>query len=291
MDKKKRLLFFDIARITAISGVLLLHYCYFYKIPFNNGTPGTIWMINTGLIGNILFIIVSGAMLEYSHSAINNKKDLLAFYYNRFIRIFPAYWMSLVIGLILFPNLMTYSLFGIFEQLSASMVYINSHSPALNPPAYFIVIIFILALFFPFIRKPIKKYPRITLFTLFIISIICWTFVEILPNLQTPPTMVSTVPFAMNLAFPSYAFFFALGIWIIQNEKYPVTETKNVLIIFLSELSFYLYLTHYMFLEITGMRSNIIFLLLITIFTSCLLMFLDKKMHTFLEKIPLLMIH
>ena len=284
MSEKKRLLFFDIARIFAISGILLLHYCYFYKMPFNNGTPGTIWIMNTGKIGNFLFIIISGAMLEYTHSVINNKKDLLAFYYNRFIRIFPAYWMSLVIGLLLFPNLIPYSIVGIFEQLSASVVYVNSSSPALNPPAYFIVILFILALFFPFIRNPIKKYPRITLFILFIISIISWTFVEILPNLQTPPTMVSTAPYAMNLAFPAYAFFFALGIWIIQNDRYPVTENKNVLIIFLSELSFYLYLTHFMFLEIPEMRSNILLLLFITIFTSCILMFLDKKIHTFLKK-------
>jgi len=285
MNSKERLLFFDVARITAISGILLLHYCHFYNMPYNNGTPGTIWILNTGKAGNILFIIISGAMLEYTHSAIKNKKDLLAFYYNRFIRIVPAYWMSLIIGVLLFPNLITYSVSGIFEQLTASTVYINSYSPALNPPAYFIVIIVVLALLFPFIRKPVNTYPGITLFILLIISIISWTFVEILPNLQTPPTMVSTAPFAMNLAFPAYAFFFALGIWIMQTGRYPLTENKNILIIFLSELSFYLYLTHYMFLEVPGINANILLLLLITFFTSCILMVLDKKIHTFLKNI------
>ena len=115
MNSKKRLLFFDIARITAISGILLLHYCHFYNMPYNNGTPGTIWILNTGKAGNILFIIISGAMLEYTHSAIKNKKDLLAFYYNRFIRIVPAYWMSLIIGVLLFPNLITYSVIRNFR--------------------------------------------------------------------------------------------------------------------------------------------------------------------------------
>ena len=43
-----------------------------------------------------------------------------------------------------------------------------------------------------------------------------------------------------------------MGIWIMQTGRYPHTENKNVLIIFLSELSFYLYLTHYMFLEVPG---------------------------------------
>ena len=159
MNSKKRLLFFDIARITAISGILLLHYCHFYNMPYNNGTPGTIWILNTGKAGNILFIIISGAMLEYTHSAIKNKKDLLAFYYNRFIRIVPAYWLSLIIGVLLFPNLIPYSDILIFEQLTASTVFINSHSPALNPPAYFIVIIGVLALLFPLVRKPVNTYP------------------------------------------------------------------------------------------------------------------------------------
>ena len=97
--------------------------------------------------------------------------------------------------------------------------------------------------------------------------------------------MVSTAPFAMNLAFPAYAFFFALGIWIMQTGRYPLTENKNILIIFLSELSFYLYLTHYMFLEVPGINANILLLLLITFFTSCILMVLDKKIHTFLKNI------
>jgi peptidoglycan/LPS O-acetylase OafA/YrhL len=89
--KTRRFEFLDAARAIAVVLVLFQH----------NGFPGTTisgfpidTVINLGRVGVILFFCISGFIIPFS---IEKTKSVKSFLVSRFFRLYPAYWISLLL--------------------------------------------------------------------------------------------------------------------------------------------------------------------------------------------------
>jgi len=92
---KPRVVEFDILRAFAIIVIVCADLGYFLPtvgIPYN------------GLLadfGVALFLFISGFVLYFNHPSFSQRKSLEDFYKKRVLRIFPLYWLALVVGLFL----------------------------------------------------------------------------------------------------------------------------------------------------------------------------------------------
>jgi len=272
---KQRLLFFDVGRIIAITLIVSFHFAVFLRIGALNFF---------GFIGTTLFVLISGSILEYTHSTIKTTKHLFKFYYHRFIRLYPAYWLSLVLGLVLLPGYLNETLFQFFLQFSALLLYINNPGVnAINPPGYYIVLIFGLSLLFPFLSEGLKKNSVLILSFSGIITAIGYalyfTSPATCPLLWFKPLLLSISPVFPNVMIQIFPF--AFGIVIMQINRYPKTLYTNSMIFYASSLSYYVFLTHAIFL-INYSKSLFVYIFL-TIISACAIMVCDMWIQ---KKLP-----
>ena len=54
--------------------------------------------VNIGAMAVAIFFFISGVTLQYNHAVITSLKD---FYIKRLIRIYPALWISVMLGLLI----------------------------------------------------------------------------------------------------------------------------------------------------------------------------------------------
>ena len=88
----KRISEIDGLRGIAAVFVMLFHYTF----AFNRGwAPG--YFFHYGYMGVSLFFIISGFVISMS---ISNGKSVFDFCYGRFIRLFPIYWVTILITVI-----------------------------------------------------------------------------------------------------------------------------------------------------------------------------------------------
>ena len=102
----KRFEILDALRGIAVLSVMLFHYLTVFDNEFGyNDKP--IWNFKYGFWGVELFFIISGFVIYYSIEKSNNIKTFII---NRFIRLYPTYFICLVItfSLISYFNLSTY---------------------------------------------------------------------------------------------------------------------------------------------------------------------------------------
>ena len=96
MEKKGRLFEIDSLRGVAALGVLFFHFNLWQSSP-----------LKYGCLGVDLFFMISGFVILMSISKTANLKD---FGFARFNRLFPAYWLSLIIAVISFRIFSNFSL-------------------------------------------------------------------------------------------------------------------------------------------------------------------------------------
>ena len=96
-ENKERLLLFDLLRITGILLVVLCHIGIFcgYSLLSNCVNIFDIFFIGAGTVGVGIFLLVSGSVLEYNHGDIK-LENYFEFVKKRLLRVYPAYWMSLI---------------------------------------------------------------------------------------------------------------------------------------------------------------------------------------------------
>lgn len=87
----------DFIRTIAILFVILSHYLWFPEDSIVN------FALLLGVVGNVMFFFVSGYVINLSNK-INSVKDISSFFKKRIIRIFPLYWLSLILYLYLYPT-------------------------------------------------------------------------------------------------------------------------------------------------------------------------------------------
>ncbi|MET4389268.1 peptidoglycan/LPS O-acetylase OafA/YrhL [Bradyrhizobium sp. F1.4.3] len=103
----KRLAFVDTLRGIAVLSVVLQH--ALEQIVLNQPTGNYYWAFhhalgeyfNFGRFGVVLFFFVSGFVIPYSFP--NSAAPVRDFAVSRFFRLYPAYWLSLVVLLVLSP--------------------------------------------------------------------------------------------------------------------------------------------------------------------------------------------
>ena len=192
-----------------------------------------------GAIGVTLFLVASGLGLAASKPALTNLSDLKNFYKTRLLRIYPSYWLfGLGFTIMLFPSLLNqignvdlWRLMTGFQSWGATNA--EQYYGQINGTLWFIEIIVCMYLVFPLLYYLIKKKPKATIVVLFVISAVSQFYFISYTNYFQP---YSWIPLCK-------VFEFGLGIFIIVKGKYPKTQS-NWLVKYLSNISFYIFLTN-----------------------------------------------
>jgi peptidoglycan/LPS O-acetylase OafA/YrhL len=214
--------------------------------------------------------------------------DYTKFIIKRALRIYPLYWVSMIISLVFGYTFVdstwvsTISIFtwvDFFAQFTGFNPIINTVFPELlqksvfiggniNPPAWFIGTIIVLYLLYPIISRFLRYYGSIGFVLIIFIS---WVSNNI------PGDSSYWSPIARLSEF-------ALGVYIIQNNFYISTETKSTIIRFLSDLSFPVFLCHFPFIFILSGSSpfKIIIYIFVVISCSLFLLFLQSFKRSFI---------
>lgn len=240
---KGRILFFDIIRILCVAAIVYVHSDFdlipwFNQFFFADGY-GPFNIYSKGLQGFAVYgmIFVSGAVLEYNYQGLEKLTGYLQFLFKRFIRLYPAFWMSLIVAIVLFPAiLLQKSIADIVLEFTGFSIAFGQGPGFINPMGWFIGTIFLLYILFPWFSAVIRKYRWGALLGFCILS---WG----LRSLILTYTIIPLDRFWMWFPLCN-AFEFCLGIYIIQTGWYPKNENNYPLVQTLSDLSFYVFLFH-----------------------------------------------
>ncbi len=162
MQIKTKLYDMEILRAFAIVLIVVFHSQEYLHVFFNNINQ---WD-DMAHIGLSLFFFISGFLLYYNYKNINFKNDLKTFYYRRAIRIYPLYWFALFIAFILL--IIAYGFISIPPHDHAAILKFSSiisgilglqalteGNIGLNlSPFWFVGVILIYYLLYPFFTKP-----------------------------------------------------------------------------------------------------------------------------------------
>lgn len=245
-EKKNRLLIFDLLRIISIILIVALHVAE-EKVPslssflaplLTNIGIGNIINDALGNWGVIIFIIVSGAVIEYTYGPkLSSNFNYRNFMEKRLIRIYPAYWLSLGLAIAfdkVFLNLPV-SPVEFLKSFTGFQTYFQEQvlGGEINGVGWFVGLIVVMYLLYPMLSKILKEYGFPALFFIILLSY----FIG-----MSLPVGAQNTPYWCPLARLSD---FTLGIYIIQKGAYPRYETKSQVIKFLSDLSFPMFLTNF----------------------------------------------
>lgn len=177
-------------------------------------------------IGLSLFFFVSGFLLYYHHNLIQSAKETLEFYYKRFKRIYPLYWIALLclIPLILYTNggvVTNYSTMGIGTYIAMflgiqSLIFAKINLTHL----WFVSVIILYYLLFPLIIYPKKL---INMFSLSIITFLMAYVISLKFNV-------------IDIRFFLYYWAFIIGIiicWFKYNKEHLFSKNYRDYIILL----------------------------------------------------------
>ncbi len=248
---RQRILFFDIIRILCV-GIIVYDHSRWDLIPginqffFPEGS-GPFNIYTSGLQGYAVFgmILVSGAVIEYNYQGLEKLHGYLTFLFRRFIRLYPAFWMSLILGLILTPALWSDRLPGLIFEFTGFFVILGLGLGNINIMGWFIATMVCLYLLFPLFSKIIRDYGIIALAGFCIMS---WGLRFLIITYNIVPLNYFWRWFPLCNAFE-----FCLGIYIVQKSLFPKTINTSPIIRELSDVSYYVFLFHIL---IIGIFSN-----------------------------------
>lgn len=256
---QRRILLIDCARVISVSFVLLSHILITLGPPFDQEWQpsigmGNIYWATWGQIGVTMFLVVSGLSLESAYG--DRKMRFSAFYLRRVARIYPVYYMSLLIGLCVHGAQALWSYYGhgrsfvllpgfrlpdVLLTLSGFSAFAGKWGGPLVWSSWFIGLIMMLYLLYPLISYGMKRQPW---GCLAVLGMICAT-----SRIATSrSTMLGGDPlqwFPLNRIFE-----FGLGIFLAQViEKETLLRWSRPLervphLGYLSALSFPLFLIH-----------------------------------------------
>ncbi len=176
-------------RVVAISMVIFSHILFTmghpwlerYQISF--GIYPFLWK-TWGELGVTLFLIVSGFSLEYTYG--DKQTNFSRFYSKRIARIYPIYYMSLLLGLMVqvmsscwdhlyhsrpFILLPDFGYLDFFMALSGFNAFWGKWGGPLVWSSWFIGVIMVIYLLYPTISWGCRKYPWICIALLFLTSL------------------------------------------------------------------------------------------------------------------------
>ncbi|MDD4137696.1 MAG: acyltransferase family protein, partial [Methanoregula sp.] len=184
-------------------------------------------------------ILISGAVLEYNYQGLEKLNGYLKFLFKRFIRLYPAFWMSLIATLLLFPFLLQRNLFDILMEFTGFYVVLGQGPGYINPMGWFIAAIFCLYILFPWFSRIVRKYH---LYAIIGFCLISWVLRYLTFTYVPLESFWRWFPLCN-------AFEFCLGIYLIQVAWYPKKANTYPAVRTLSDISFYAFIFHFL---ITG---------------------------------------
>jgi peptidoglycan/LPS O-acetylase OafA/YrhL len=285
----ERILMFDLIRITAMLMVVVQHTAGIFNLNWLTATYGPLGKISaiTGLGGNLgnigveLFIILSGCVIEYRYGK-QLRDGLSSFTYKGFIakriaHLYPAYWLSLILAIILFPKNLAISITEILKTITGFWIFqtFGSGVPDISQPinimGWFIGLMIVLYLMWPMLSYVISDYK--------------YGFATIiLASVATRIIILTLFPYGNEWYwFPlSRMAEFALGIWLVQEGWYWKATTTNRVIAYLSDLSFPVFLVHYLLLGF--LTINLALYVVVVIATSATIMHLNNGIGDWIMK-------
>ena len=239
---RTRLAFIDFLRIIAIGLVTFQHISSNnpllynrYKIDFN---LWNMYQFDWGKVAVVLFLFVSGFSLANSNLHIDSWKKVKEFYRKRLLRIYPAYYISIIFSIIIQPNILQKTFTPMdYIKTALGMQALGARTEAdiygkINGPLWFLTPLIFLYILFPLLAYAIRKRPHISITAIFAINQVSLYLFSI-----------SNVFFGANWWFPLCVVFeFSLGIYLIRLGVYPKMVSRNKVIIYLSNISFYIFL-------------------------------------------------
>jgi peptidoglycan/LPS O-acetylase OafA/YrhL len=266
----------DFARCVAIALLLLAHIGQEIRNPIGDffGVP-YFYYVSLGGLAVTVFLILSGAVLELKYGGL--KIRYLQFISKRCLRIYPVYYLSLLLSIMIYfirfyPD--TGHFWAIFSKLgirdiilsfTGGYAFVGGWGGPFVANSWFIALIMTMYILFPFLSREINKRPIVSISFLFLISFMSRLIVGkygILPNRPLD-------------WFPLCRIFeFSLGIYLsIALHSVSINYSKSSkhlasFISFISEISFPLFLIHYslLFLINSLMRCGVNQLLAICLF-------------------------
>lgn len=286
---RNRLIIFDLLRIAAISLVLASHLSgvvNFNGIIFGQAADtwiGNVFYANLGSSGVILFICISGAVLELNKKPMNTVVDYGKYMYQRLVRVYPAYWISLLFGMMLLLYVNSHNFGDLFWQFSGFNAFVNQWGGTLNGVGWYIGLIVSLYLLFPLISKAMERNPWLVLISLLIIQVIVTFWMNSSGEYLSIPLKTGRI----SRWFPLCSlFYFGVGIFLVRKGYYPNREDKTGIVSYLGVLSFYLFLFHYPILNIAK-NSGIPVYMAMAVAISIFAMIVDEKIQTRLKTLNL----
>jgi len=248
---KDRLLFFDLLKVLFIAIIVYDHSQLFILRDFNGLLFSDGWnfynIYINGLTGIAVYgmFFISGAVLEYSYKGIGTWEKYYTFIKSRVIRLYPAFWMSLILGLALViitnasitAQIFVSSLPDILFEYTGYYVLLNQGPGLINNMSWFIAAIVSIYLIFPLVSDTVRKYRIYAIVAFMIVSfslrVLLLTYAGSIPQ----DLLWRWFPLC-NL------FEFGLGIYIIQAGIYPKIPNTSTVLRELVDLSFYVFLFH-----------------------------------------------
>jgi len=247
------------------------------------------YFVTLGGLAVTIFLVISGAVLHMQYGGKEIKYSI--FMFKRFLRIYPIYYLSLIFSFFIFllysydktgsilTNISQLSVRDVFFSLTGSYAFAGEWGGPFIATSWFVALIMVLYLFFPFLSRQIKKYPHISILSLLVISsvfrIILGSY-EILPKRPLD-------------WFPLCRLFeFSFGIYLVEvlpSLSFKLPQSLEKVITMLSILSFPLFLVHYPLLFIINsltrrgvdLSVSIIIFLATSLIVSWIILILDKK--------------
>jgi len=239
---RERILIFDIIRLLCIV-IIVYDHSRFVDIPWFNqlffaAGYGPFNIYSSGLQGYAVYgmILISGVVLEYNYQGLEKFHRYLQFLFRRFIRLYPAFWMSLILGLIAFPKVWQNSIPSLLFEFTGFFVVLGKGPGNINIMGWFIATIVSLYVLFPWFSKIIRRYGLGALVGFWLLS---WGLRYLILTYNLVPINLFWRWFPLCNAFE-----FCLGIYIVQNGLYPKTTNTSPIIKELSDLSYYVFIFH-----------------------------------------------
>jgi len=284
-EKKSRILFFDVLRIVAIFLVVLAHvFIYRGNTQGQVVTIPGIYSFTYGGLGVSIFILVSGSVLAYTVRPIGSLAQFKDFFVKRLVRIYPAYWYSLILAI--FLNVVFYFAYHDFRlsgltawdyvlSFSGFQAFFGQWGGRINEVGWFIGLIVCLYLLYPLIACAFEKSRIGTLVALLLINLASNALVL---HFDPADTYQATRWFPL-----CNVFVFGLGIFLVKTGLYPKNVNGSRAIVLLSDLSFYVFLVHLPLLYL--IRYSVVFFAIATLATAYLFYRFDNASKAHLVKL------
>jgi peptidoglycan/LPS O-acetylase OafA/YrhL len=246
---ENRILIFDVLRIPAIIGIVMFHIGEMIGKDFSFGAFGV-----------IIFIFTSGCVLELGYGkkiwGAVSKFDYRSFIETRILRIYPAYWLAIVLALIISPYARAgLNLSNLLKTVSGFYPIFATKGDAfiggvIEPVGWFVCAIMLLYLLYPMLSKFLKENGIQALIIILVVSAFS---TMTLPAGDILGGNASWFPLSTMAEF-------ALGIYVVQAGLYLKTVNTSRIVRFASDLSFPVFLVHFPVLIMLTPKPNIDYL-------------------------------